>query len=270
MSTAVKQFSKRASIVAFALVLIGSGMMPAQAAVPGAKCTKVNAKVKIGGENFVCADNPNTKSKAIVWVWRDCLLANTAYLKGIQSQDNLIATANQTIDMLKADIEKLKVDIAAQEPEAKTWDAKAADYRAKAAEETAKAAELKASAAKGGVTTVPSTFKRNLQLALFDKKLTNDEVITLANAWSTTIDKVQYFIDFISAEDRLAAAKSYETGAKNADRKAASLRSTNLIDIKERQIKSAETNIRLAKSQVASLKQTQTTACSVKVWKAIS
>lgn len=270
MSSTFKSLGKRASAAAIVLLLLGSGVVPAEAAVAGSKCTKANAKTKIGGESFICTTNPNTKSKRLVWVWADCLLANTAYLKGIESQKNLTATADQTIEMLKADIEKLKVDIAAREPEAKTWDAKAADYRAKAVAETTKAAELKANAAKGGISSVGTGFKRNLQVALLDNKLTAAEVNSLATAWSTTADKVPFVIDFISAEDRLTAAKSYELGAKNADRKAASLRSTDLIDLKNRQIKSAETNIGLAASQVGSLKSTLDTACSVKVWKAIS
>jgi len=270
IAKAVRTRSLRSSVLAIALLLITSGMVPAEAAQAGDRCSKADSRLRIGGERFICTTNPNTKSKRLVWVWADCLVANQAYLKGVESQKSLTETANETIVMLKSDIEALKVKIAGNEPEAKKWDAQAADYRAKAAEAIVKANELKASASAGGITSVGSGFKRNLQVALLDNKLTNAEVTSLATAWATTADKVPFIIEFISAEDRLASAKSYELGAKNSERKAASLRSNDLIELKERQIKSAETNVGLANSQVNSLKSTRATACDVKVWRAIS
>lgn len=266
----IKTRTFKSSVLTIALLVITSGLVPAEAVRAGDRCSKADARMRIGGERFICSTNPNTNSKRLVWVWAECLVANQAYLKGVDSQKSLAETANETIAMLKSDIEALKVKIAGNEPEAKTWDAKAADYRAKAAAAVAKANELKASASTGGITSVGTGFKRNLQVALLDNKLTTAEVTSLATAWATTVDKVPFIIEFISAEDRLASAKSYELGAKNAERKAASLRSNELIELKERQIKSAETNVGLANSQVNSLKSTRATACDRKVWRAIS
>ena len=172
--------------------------------------------------------------------------------------------------MLLIDIEGLKAKLVSNEAEAKTWDEKAATYKAKVIAENAKAAELKASAAAGGITSVDTKFKTSLQVALLDKKLTTAEITQLATAWSTTADKVPFIIEFLSAEDRLRSAKSYELGAKNAERKAASLRSSDLINLKNRQIKNAEANVSLGKAQVASLKSTRGQACSVNVMKAVS
>jgi hypothetical protein len=254
-----------------ALLMATTAVIPAEAAnKAGARCTKANAKAKIGGENFVCTKNPISKSSSLVWVWADCLLADRTYKKGVADQKTLVETAAQTKKMLLVDIEGLKSQVAANEAEAKTWDEKAATYKARAAADTAKAAELKASAAAGGVTSVDAKFKTSLQVALLDKQLTTAEITQLATAWSTTADKVPFIIEFLSVEDRLKSAKSYELGAKNAERKAKSLRSSDLIDLKNRQIKSAESNVSLGEAQVASLKATRSQACSVDVMSAIT
>jgi hypothetical protein len=248
-----------------------TAVIPAEAAAKaGAPCTKVNSKAKIGKENFVCAKNPAVKSTKLVWVWSDCLVTDRAYKAGLVSQKELEETAAKTISMLNLDINNLKAKIASNEVEAKTWDAKAAEYLAESSADTAKAAELKASAAAGGITSVDPKFKTNLQVALFDKKLTAAEISQLATAWSTTVEKVPFIIEFLSAEDRLRSARSYTLGAKNAERKAVSLRSTDLIDLKNRQIRSAESNVSLGKAQVASLKSTRKSACSPSVWRSVS
>lgn len=247
-----------------------TAVVPAQAAnKPGAACTKVNAKTRIGGERFVCAKNPMVKSTRLIWVWADCLVADKAFQAGRVSQRELEETADQTVKMLQMDIENIKTQIITNEAEAKTWDAKAAEYTALAASNTAKAAELKASAKAGGITAVDSKFKVNLQLVLLDKKLTPAEVTQLATAWSTTADKVPFIIEFISAEDRLQSARSYTSGAKNAERKAASLRSTDLIELKNRQIRSAQSNVSLGKAQLSSLTSTRRSACNVKLWSSL-
>ncbi len=272
MRNSLKFIGKSASLIsATTLLMATTAIIPAEAAnKAGARCTKVNAKAKIGGESFVCTKNPAVKSTALVWVWADCLLANRTYVKSVVDQKALEETAAQTTKMLLLDIEGLKSKLAANEAEAKTWDIKAAEYKAKSLADNAKAVELKASAAAGGITSVDSKFKTNLQVALLDNKLSSAEITQLATAWSTTADKVPFIIEFISAEDRLKSARSYELGAKNAERKAASLRSSDLIDLKNRQIRSAESNVALGKSQVASLKATRSQACSVSVMKAVS
>lgn len=263
----IKKITTVGALAFFAASLLAPA---AEAAVPGARCNTANAKIKIGKENYTCTSNPNVKSKALVWVLNECVAAGRAYTRGVQTQKSVSETAAQTITMLKVDIENLKVSIAAQEPEAKTWDAKVVEFKAKAETARAKAAELKASAAKGGITSVETRFKLNLQVALFDKKLTPAEITQLASSWSTTTDKVPSIIDFIASEDYLKAASSYDTSAKNAQRKADSLRSTELIDLKNKQIKSAETNVSLGESQLQSLLDTRKTVCMVRLWKRIS
>jgi hypothetical protein len=248
-----------------------TAVIPAEAAnKAGAACTKANAKTKIGGERFVCTKNPIAKSSKLVWVWADCLLADTTYRKGITDQKALVETAAQTKQMLLIDIEGLKAKIVLNEVEAKTWDEKALSYKSKSVADTKKASELKASAATGGITSVDSRFKTSLQVALLDKVLTTTEISQLATAWSTTADKVPFIIEFISAEDRLKSAKSYELGAKNAERKAASLRSTSIIDLKNRQIKSADSNVELGKATLSNLKSTRSQGCNKDVMSAVS
>lgn len=259
------------SVLLTAFLMVGNVAIPADAAVrAGAACTKKNAKAKIGKESFVCSQNPARKSKRLVWVWADCLVADQSYKAGVASQRQLEETASKTITMLRVDIDNITKEIAANEAEAKTWDAKAADYKSRAASDTKRAEELKASAQKGGITSVDPKFKSNLQVALFDKVLTTAEINQLAAAWSTTADKVPFVIEFISAEDRLRSANSYLMGARNAERKAASLRSTDLLDLKNRQIKSAETNVSLGQAQLSSLNSTRKSACNPAIWRALS
>lgn len=258
------------SLLLAVFFFVGNIAIPAEAAVKaGATCTKKNAKAKIGKEKFVCSQNPARKSKKLVWVWADCLVADESYRTGVTSQRQLEETAAKTLTMLRLDIENASKEIAENEPEAKLWDAKAADYLARATDENKKAEELKASAQAGGITSVDSKFKASLQVALLDGKLTTAEVSALATSWSTTVDKVPFIIEFISAQDRLRSANSYLLGAKNAERKAASLRSTDLIELKERQIKSAESNISLGQAQLKSLNSTRKSACSPAIWRAV-
>ena len=257
------------SLLLTAFLVMGNAVVPAHAVTAGAACTKKGAKVKIGKENFVCSQNPARKSKKLVWVWADCLVADDSYKAGVASQRQLEETASKTITMLNVDIENIKKQIVANEPEAKTWDAKAAEFKAKAAADTKKAEELKAEALKGGITSVDSKFKTNLQVALLDKTLTPAEVTQLATAWGTTADKVPFIIEFISAEDRIRSANSYSIGARNAERKAASLRSTDILELKNRQVRSAETNVSLGKAQLSSLLSTRKSACSPAVWRAL-
>jgi hypothetical protein len=258
-------------LAASSLLMAMTAVIPAEAAVKaGDRCSKANATIRISGERFVCTKNPATKSSRLIWVWNDCLVTHRAYREGLTSQKELEETAAKTISMLKMDIEGIRAQIASNEAEAKTWDAKVVDYTARAAAETSKAAELKASAAKGGITSVDPKFKSNLQVALFDKKLTSAEVTQLATSWGTTVDKVPFIIEFISAEDRLQSARSYTLGAKNAERKAASLRSADLIELKNRQIRSAESNVSLGKAQLSSLLSTRKSACSPSVWRSLT
>jgi hypothetical protein len=253
------------------LLLSTSAVIPAQAVnKAGAACTKLNSKAKIGKESFVCAKNPIAKSTKRIWVWADCLVANKSYIDGLASQKELEATAAKTISILNLDIKNLELEVATKEAEAKTWDAKAAEYIEKADTENTKAAELKASAAKGGITSVDPKFKTALQLALLDKKLTSIEINQLAASWSTTIEKVPFIIEFLSAEDRLKSAKSYLSGATNAQRKAAYLRSKDIIELKQSQIKRAESNVLFGKSNLSSLKSTRAQACDPKIWTIVS
>ena len=272
MRISLKQLGRGATLfAATSLLMAPTAVIPAEAAnKAGAACKKANAKTKIGKESFVCSKNPTAKSKKRVWVWADCLIADSAYISGVAAQKELEETAAKTIVMLNLDIDALKLEIAAKEAEAKTWDAKAAEYTAKSNADNSKAVELKASAATGGVTAVDPKFRTSLQVALLDKKLTPAEVTQLATSWSTTVDKVPYFIEFLSAEDRLRSAKSYLSGATNAQRKAASLRSTDIIDLKNRQIQSAKTNVSFGESNLSSLKSTRKQSCDPKIWSIIS
>ena len=69
---------KRASFVAaMALLTTMTSFIPSEAANrAGAACTKLNAKVRIGGDQYVCTKNPIVKTAKNTWVWAGCLDAN--------------------------------------------------------------------------------------------------------------------------------------------------------------------------------------------------
>jgi len=100
---------RKVSIVAGSFALAASTVLiaPAQAAVKaGATCTKVNAKAKIGGDQYVCIKNPTVKNAKLTWVWVECVNADKMWKESSTRLTTLkaqAAAAQTKIDTLNPD-----------------------------------------------------------------------------------------------------------------------------------------------------------------------
>ncbi len=141
-------------IAATSLLMAVTAVIPAEAAnKAGARCTKANAKTKIGGDNYVCTKNPTVKNAMRTWVWVGCLDSNTLYLDASSRLKTITEAADKAITMIDAEIASLKSEAPADEAAAKVFDQKALDAKAKQTEALAKAKAASEDAAKVGTST---------------------------------------------------------------------------------------------------------------------
>jgi hypothetical protein len=120
---------KRASVIAaMALLATTTSFIPADAANrAGAACTKVGAKTKIGGDQYVCTKNPRVKNAKNTWVWVGCLDANKLYTDSVKR----LETLKTGLVTAKAKLDELVAEIPAAEAKAKEYDGKIASTQVK-------------------------------------------------------------------------------------------------------------------------------------------
>lgn len=113
---------RAASVAALALLAATTSVIPADAATAkaGASCAKLNAKVKIKGDQYVCTTNPTVKNAKRTWVWVGCLEANALYTDSIKRLETLKAG----LVTAQAKLDELVAEIPAAEAKAKEYDAK--------------------------------------------------------------------------------------------------------------------------------------------------
>lgn len=157
-STSISQSrNHRFSLLAVSFLLLGflqftSG--PANASVkPGANCSKVNQKAKVGKDSYVCTQNPNLKKKQLTWVWEVCIETNQYYLEAKSKFDKLSSSASKAISEIDAEILKLKNGASADEAAAKVFDQKAIDAKSKQENALSEAKIASDNAVKAGATT---------------------------------------------------------------------------------------------------------------------
>ena len=127
-----------------------SFVQSAESAVkPGTTCSKVNAKIKIGGDTYICTKNPTVKNAKLTWVWSGCIQSNTLYADAKKRLAVILDKATAANLAIESDIKKIKDSASSDEASAKIFDQKAADARAKQSNALteAKSATEKASAA---------------------------------------------------------------------------------------------------------------------------
>lgn len=122
MQNTFVKFSKKATVVAaMALLTTTTSFIPAEAAnKAGAPCPKLNAKTRIGGDQYVCTKNPRYPNEPRTWVWVGCIQANTLYTDSIKRLDGLKAG----LVTATAKLAELTAEIPAAEAKAKEYDAK--------------------------------------------------------------------------------------------------------------------------------------------------
>jgi hypothetical protein len=223
-----KLIGKSATLVAATSLLMAmTAVIPAEAAnKAGARCTKANAKTKIGGDNYVCTKNPTVKNAKRTWVWVGCIDSNKLYLESNTRLTTITDSAAKAITMLDTEIAALKAEAPADEAAAKVFDQKAADAKTKQAAALVEAQTNTDNATKVGATTTAGK-----------------QYTTNASTWTK-------------------AARSYELAAKNFERSAASLRDKiNEVAKKEKQKLNVQQTVENSKVEVQSTLQNRKNAC---------
>jgi len=113
----LKFIGKSASLIsATTLLMATTAIIPAEAAnKAGARCTKVNAKAKIGGDSYVCTKNPTVKNAKLTWVWAGCIASHKLYVDANNRLKTITESAAQASTMLDTEIAALKAEAPADE-----------------------------------------------------------------------------------------------------------------------------------------------------------
>lgn len=218
----------RCFLVAASTVMITIGFLtPSSAAVmPGSACSKFNAKVKIGGDNYVCAKNPTVKKAKLTWVWSECLKLDKIYVDNKTKYETLKKSSEVLLANLEMEIATLKKDAAGDEQQARIFDQKALDAKTKMTNALAEAQIASDNVTKFGVTTAAG---KSYESA--------------AAQWTK-------------------AARSYELAAKNFERSAANLRSkVDAVSDKEKLKINVIQNLDFAKSSIVGTEENRKNAC---------
>ena len=228
MRNSLKFIGKGATLFAATTLLMATtAVIPAEAAnKAGARCTKANAKAKIGGDSYVCVKNPTVKNAKLTWVWVGCIDSHKLYLDASARLKTVTDTAAQAITMLDAEITSLKAQAPTDEAEAKVFDQKAVDAKAKQIAALAEAKVASENATKVGPTTQ-----------------SGKSYATAAEQWTK-------------------AARSYELAMKNFQRSAESLREKiNEVTKKEKQKLNVLQTVENSKTEVNSTLENLKNAC---------
>ena len=228
MRNSLKTIGKVTTLLAStALLMATTAVIPAEAAnKAGARCTKSNAKTKIGGDSYVCTKNPTVKNAKLTWVWMGCLDSNKLYLDAAARLKSITESAAQAATMLDTEIAALKAAAPQDELEAKAFDEKAVAAKAKQISALAEAKVASENATKAGASTA-----------------SGKQYLTAAETWTK-------------------AARSYELAAKNFERSAASLREKiNEVSKKEKQKLNVAQTVENSKTEVNSTLENRKNAC---------
>ncbi len=228
MRRSFRTLGKSATLfAATSLLLATTSVIPADAAnKAGARCTKANAKTKIGGDQYLCTKNPTVKNAKLTWVWIGCVESHKLYLDANARLKTINESAAKALTMLDTEIAAIKAEAPADETAAKAFDQKAADAKAKQVNALAEAKIATDNAAKYGATTAAN------------KNYTN-----AASQWSK-------------------AANSYGLAAKNFERSAASLRDKiNEVSKKEKQKLNVAQTLKNSQEEVKSTLENRKNAC---------
>lgn len=228
MRNSLKTIGKVTTLLAStALLMATTAVIPADAAnKAGARCSKSNAKTKIGGDSYVCTKNPTVKNAKLTWVWIGCVDSNKLYVEAAARLKTITESAAQATTMLDTEIASLKAGAAADEAEAKAYDDKAAAAKTKQINALAEAKVAADNAAKVGPTTT-----------------TGKQYTTASETWTK-------------------AARSYELAAKNFERSAASLRDKiKEVTRKEKQKANVAQTVVNSQTEVKSTLENRKNAC---------
>lgn len=238
----------------------------ASAATANGRCSSAGQAAKIGGKNYVCAQNPTVKSKALRWTLKDCLRANTAYLTSVKSLAETESSNAKILETIDASIKSLEAQLPVDKERAVTEDANAKRNRALAEDKT-KEAETKLAAAKAaGIADIPSTWTSQLQAAIIDRQLSAFELSSLARSWNLTTDQASLAIQYLSLQIQI---NQYVRAAERHERNVASYLKTeqtlkNVVTQRQTTVETQQDLMSIAQGDVKSTLKVRNASCRTK------
>lgn len=203
-----------ASLIAVTLSLLAAPT--GNAAAANGACPKAGQSAKIGGKNYVCAQNPTVKKKGLRWTLKDCLSANTAYLTSVKSLAETVASNAKILETIDASIKSLQAQVPVDKDRAVTDGQKATTNRNLAAEKTREAEAKLAQAKSAGIADIPTTWTTQYQAAIIDRQITAAELSSLGRTWGLTTDQTVLAIQYLSLQLQIRQYVRYaETYEKN-------------------------------------------------------
>ena len=235
------------------------------AASANGSCSKSGQATKIGGKNYVCAQNPTVKSKRLRWTLKDCLSANTAYLTSVKSLAETEASNAKILETIDASIKSLQAQVPVDKGRATAEGENATRNRTLAADKT-KEAEAKLAQAKiAGVAEIPSSWTTQYQAAIIDRQLTAAELASLGRTWKLTTDQtvlaIQYLALQIQINQYVRAAERHEKNVSTYLKTEQTLAS--VTSQRDTTVKTQAQLIKLAQDDVKSNLRLRNSVCKI-------
>ena len=217
---------RAASVLAFFSLLLSLLFVPsASAATANGRCSSAGQSVKIGGKTYVCAQNPTLKSKALRWTLKDCLSANTQYLRAIKSLSETEVSTDKILEVLDIQIRSLEAQLPIDEQRIASELEKAEKSKSLAADKSREAESKLNALAALGVNTVPDAWLRDYTALLGllkdeNRKMTQTDLNVLSKRWNLSIETqlvpvIQYLTIRSQIKSALDQAADYTASADN-------------------------------------------------------
>jgi hypothetical protein len=253
-----------ASILAITLSLAAAPS--GSAATANGACSKAGQSAKIGGKNYVCAQNPTVKAKRLRWTLKDCLSANTAYLTSVKSLAETEASNAKILETIDASIKSLQAQVPLDKNRAVTEGENATRNRTLAADK-GKEAEVKLAQAKAaGIADIPTSWTTQYQAAIIDRQITAAEISSLGRTWRLTTDQTVLAIQYLSLQLQInqyvRAAERYEKNVSTYLKTEQTLAS--VTSQRDTTVKTQQQLISLAQDDLKTNLRLRNTACRVR------
>lgn len=248
--------------VTFSLAAAPSG----NAATANGRCTNAGQAAKIGGKNYVCAQNPTLKAKRLRWTLKDCLSANTAYLTSVKSFAETEASNAKILETIDTSIKSLQAQVPLDKNRAAVDGENATRNRTLAADRNKDAEAKLAEAKAAGLAEIPSTWTTQYQAAIIDRQITAAELSSLGRTWRTTTDQTVLAIQYLSLQlqinNYVRAAERYERNVSTYLKTEQTLASVTAQ--RDTTVKTQQELITLAQDDVKTNLRLRKAACKIK------
>ena len=260
------------SISALTMALLVAGLLAPQGAsanTANGRCSKSGATAKIGGKSYLCAQNPTVTAKRLTWTIKECLEANTAYLRSLKNFNETESSSQKVLENLDASIAARKAQVPIDNERAAKELERAKQNRDLSIARQKEADDRFAKAKTVGVTAVPANWAIQVKASIGDGKITSAELTTLTKNLGITGEQITGVINFLAAEDYAKSATAFLKAAERNEKNAAEFlkTETQIADLekqKETTLQAQESLVDIAKGDVNTTLKFRNAVCKVK------